>query len=76
MHSAHESFALISGEFRAAITETASDGTLTGRAARRMDLPTGAGELHLSAVEPVNGENWRNGTEPPFDVITATPHSR
>lgn len=68
LHSAHESFALISGEFRTAVTETASDGTLTpSRSGRTFQL--GAGKLHLSGVEPVNSEIWRNGTEPPFDVV-------
>jgi eukaryotic-like serine/threonine-protein kinase len=68
LHSAHESFALISEELRTAITETASDGTLTpGRSGWIFQL--GAGELHLSSVEAVNGEVWRNGTEPPFAVI-------
>ncbi|WP_228559761.1 hypothetical protein [Catenulispora pinisilvae] len=66
-HSAWEPFALISGEFHDAVVETASDGTLTpGNTGWIFQL--GAGELHLSAVEPVNGM-WRDRAELPFDVI-------
>ena len=68
LQSAQESFALISTEFRTALTEEASEGKLTpGRVGWSFLL--GDGELQLSAVEPVSGDVWRNGTEPPFDVI-------
>ena len=68
LHSARESFALISEELRAAVAETASDGTLTpGRSGWIFKL--GAGELHLSSAQPVSSAAWRNGTEPPFDAV-------
>jgi serine/threonine-protein kinase len=68
LQSAQESFALISGEFRTALTEEAPDGSLTpGRVGWIFQL--GDAELHLSAIEPVSSAVWRNGTEPPFDVI-------
>jgi serine/threonine protein kinase len=68
LQSARESFALISKEFRTSLTEEASEGKLRpGHAGWIFQL--GDGELHLSAVESLNGDVWRNGTEPPFDVI-------